>query len=740
MKKKLLSLLFAVFISITGVIAVEAWTAEEVFAWDDYPYANGAIDQVDRWNFYTRECTSFCAWRLNNNNGVNFHNNYWGVLWGDAKNWGYAARRVGIAVNSSPAVGAIAWTPNGSYGHVAWVSAVNGGSVTIEEYNWYPQYKYNSRTVPINSFQYIHIKDINVTPPPPPTYGTLDLNWVIDGKVVMGSQNYGTADIFINGNRVEDDCTDFYKSYITGTRYEARDIKPNPGHIYNGPEKSPWGTIGTGLSEIRLSFTKAENLGKDFYAYIVYDKTGTCLQNNRGNIELGNFKKIKKGKNDNFKQVWHFHRQENNVYVIKSMADTKCMDVSGGIFNNGINIGTWQSNGTIAQKWYIAKNYISGGYNLVSVNNNGNRAMNLDVAGGDTKPGTNVHLWEKNNSHAQVISIVKTNKPKIDYKDVKNSKIAFKSSVEYQGKYIKPKLKVKIGKKILKNKRDYYVKYRNNRNVGLAQISVYGKGKYHGQKKASFKIRPKKTKITLVKAENNSSIVLKWKKKRRQVSGYQIRYSKYSKMNKAKTLRINSPEKTKQTISNLKENSKYYFQIRTYKIVKGKFYYSKWSSKISATTKKYKWKKVGSGINYYASFPWGFNSQDSQGEGIWKKYGNKRIESYNSGSYKCVVNTVQNSWIYWHWTSNRYAVPSNNYNILIEDHYCWNNAHTVEFYNFRAFESGESYGEYDPNGNHDSTPGLCFYHWRNIVEDGSWWWYRFPTYKQVFTKYKLVKQ
>ena len=211
-------------------------------------------------------------------------------------------------------------------------------------------------------------------------------------------------------------------------------------------------------------------------------------------------------------------------------------------------------------------------------------------------------------------------------------------------------------------------------------------------------------------------------------------------MNKAKTLRINSPEKTKQTISNLKENSKYYFQIRTYKIVKGKFYYSKWSSKISATTKKYKWKKVGSGINYYASFPWGFNSQDSQGEGIWKKYGNKRIESYNSGSYKCVVNTVQNSWIYWHWTSNRYAVPSNNYNILIEDHYCWNNAHTVEFYNFRAFESGESYGEYDPNGNHDSTPELCFYHWRNIVEDGSWWWYRFPTYKQVFTKYKLVKQ
>ena len=77
------------------------------------------------------------------------------------------------------AVGAVAWknaTPAFPSGHVAWVSAVNGNNITIEEYNqavlingaWHGDHKWHTRTVNKSAFDgYIHIKDINSQPTPP---------------------------------------------------------------------------------------------------------------------------------------------------------------------------------------------------------------------------------------------------------------------------------------------------------------------------------------------------------------------------------------------------------------------------------------------------------------------------------------------------------------------------------------------------------------------------------------------
>ena len=109
---------------------------------DTYPdkYKNPARDTViDEWNFYNRECTSFVAWCLNSRNGVAFHNWMGGQRWGNAKDWGTTARNLGYTVDSSPAVGSVAWSNAGYYGHVAWVSGVSGNNITIEEYN----YNYN---------------------------------------------------------------------------------------------------------------------------------------------------------------------------------------------------------------------------------------------------------------------------------------------------------------------------------------------------------------------------------------------------------------------------------------------------------------------------------------------------------------------------------------------------------------------------------------------------------------------
>lgn len=164
MIKKCLSIIIAVIITISFIISLpitaNAQEAEITSVGsDDYPYRGGAIDVADEWNMLTRECTSFCAWRLNNNNGVAFHNYFGGVHWGNAGNWGYAAQSIGITVDMNPAIGAIAWW---SGGHVAWVSGVSGENVDIEEYNS-PAYSYNYNARTINKYNvtgYIHIKDI----------------------------------------------------------------------------------------------------------------------------------------------------------------------------------------------------------------------------------------------------------------------------------------------------------------------------------------------------------------------------------------------------------------------------------------------------------------------------------------------------------------------------------------------------------------------------------------------------
>jgi surface antigen len=128
---------------------------------DDYPsqWKNAPQDSLfDNWREYNRECTSFAAWALASRNGFNmpFHD--------DAGRWGDRARALGYHVDGRPAVGSIAWSDTGRYGHVAYVVDVSGGTVTIEEYNHDGHGRYSRRAVPASAFTgYIHFAD--VTPP-----------------------------------------------------------------------------------------------------------------------------------------------------------------------------------------------------------------------------------------------------------------------------------------------------------------------------------------------------------------------------------------------------------------------------------------------------------------------------------------------------------------------------------------------------------------------------------------------
>ena len=124
---------------------------------DDYPvyYKNGS-QEIDQWRMYSRQCTSFAAFRLSNVNGFEIPRAY-----GNANEWGYRARREGYRVDNRPAIGSIAWSTAGTYGHVAWVSNVIGDEIEIEEYNYGIRESYNKRVVKANTMTgFIHFKDL----------------------------------------------------------------------------------------------------------------------------------------------------------------------------------------------------------------------------------------------------------------------------------------------------------------------------------------------------------------------------------------------------------------------------------------------------------------------------------------------------------------------------------------------------------------------------------------------------
>jgi hypothetical protein len=76
--------------------------------------------------------------------------------WGNARSWYYHAAASGWPVGTTPAVGAIAWTSAGWYGHVALVEAVQGNQVLISEMNYLGSYKIDKRWVGASSFKYIY--------------------------------------------------------------------------------------------------------------------------------------------------------------------------------------------------------------------------------------------------------------------------------------------------------------------------------------------------------------------------------------------------------------------------------------------------------------------------------------------------------------------------------------------------------------------------------------------------------
>ena len=175
---------------------------------------------------------------------------------------------------------------------------------------------------------------------------------------------------------------------------------------------------------------------------------------------------------------------------------------------------------------------------------------------------------------------------------LKGAKVVLSATTfTYNGKVRKPVIKTIGGKKLTAGT-DYTAKWSNtkSKNVGAYTVSVTGKGKYVGtSKKAAYKINPKGTSIAKT-VPAKKAFTVKWKKQSAKmatsrITGYQVRYATRSSMKGAKTVTVKGYSKTSKKVSKLKAKKKYYVQVRTYKIVKSKKYYSSWSKKKAVKTR-----------------------------------------------------------------------------------------------------------------------------------------------------------
>lgn len=161
----------------------------------------------------------------------------------------------------------------------------------------------------------------------------------------------------------------------------------------------------------------------------------------------------------------------------------------------------------------------------------------------------------------------------------KISSIKLSSTIcTYTGSVKKPTVIIKdSAKNTLKKNTDYTISYSSGcKNVGTYKATVKFKGKYSGTKTLTFKINPPKTTATLTAGKK--ALTIKIAKKTSQVTGYQIQYSTTKKFTSYKTKTLSNNKTTKVTLKNLKAKKTYFVRVRTYKTVKGKKYYSAWST------------------------------------------------------------------------------------------------------------------------------------------------------------------
>lgn len=321
-----------------------------------------------------------------------------------------------------------------NYKHTMFVIAVNGDYLTIAEGNhggsdgWNGGYVHWGRT--INKWQsgitivkhaYNYDERIN--------YWNeyyrerekkyLDLNWTLDGSNVVSSEAFATADVYVNGIKVADDCTDFYQSYSNGSSYEIRDIRVKKGYIYNGysaGSDTRNGNLNTNRT-VTLNFSTIADIGDDFYAYLV-SQGGNYVKVVNNEVQLGKVLSTGNPSSKSAKQIWHFVKTTDGTYKIISEYDKKVLSAKETTVQNSLLI-TESSTDKNKQRW-CAVSAGNGTYRMANAAFDQDGSLRVDLSNAGAAEGTALWLKGRSENATQNFRIIKLSAVGISY--VKPSK------------------------------------------------------------------------------------------------------------------------------------------------------------------------------------------------------------------------------------------------------------------------------------------------------------------------------
>ncbi len=124
--------------------------------------------------------------------------------------------------------------------------------------------------------------------------------------------------------------------------------------------------------------------------------------------------------NDSGAQKFYLEHVGNGWYTISNTYPKKCLDVQGASNKSGTNVQLYQSNGSDAQKWRF---YPTGDGYYTILNKCGHY---LDVTGGSTKNNANVQVYAYNGTNAQRWKLIAA---KQDYVNIADSLYTIKAQV-----------------------------------------------------------------------------------------------------------------------------------------------------------------------------------------------------------------------------------------------------------------------------------------------------------------------
>ncbi|MDR1292723.1 MAG: L,D-transpeptidase family protein [Clostridiales Family XIII bacterium] len=220
--------------------------------------------------------------------------------------------------------------------------------------------------------------------------------------------------------------------------------------------------------------------------------------------------------------------------------------------------------------------------------------------------------------------------------DISAAEIAPIKDHSYDGEKRKPAVKVTLNGASLKKDRDFKVSYENNKNPGVATVTITGKNGYVGVKQTTFNIIVQPPTEFKLKSDSDS-LNASWKKSRGKVSGYKVEYAEDEGFDKSKIKELKSGT-TKYSIDRSHAGRDYYVRVRAFAKISGETYYSEYTDVKSKQTGAASWfKKISDSIT--GNTKW--IEADLSKQVVYLHKGDKVVKTYSASSGKPATPTIK---------------------------------------------------------------------------------------------------